>query len=215
VHFFYRRRRDVHPGDRLGRRLLACASAQVGRPCTSRNRPAQPKLAAKDGELKGGLLLPAHLDAPAEVLFRHDALMHACAIDVSREDPKGVDAHKAGQCEGITKYLAPTHHPKFVKQVWELRRVLERMPNQLYLQHVLLSELVCEASQDAANYFSQRRPRELTEFEWTIDAKDPCRITAQEKWWRDTLAPLLESRSRRQPMRFVRFDYRFSTSKNK
>jgi hypothetical protein len=166
----------------------------------------------KDGELKGGLLQPTHLDALVEVLFRHDALMHACAIDVAREDLSGIDRHKAGQCDGITKYLAPTHHPNFVSQVWDLRRLLERMPNQLYVQYVLLSELVGTASEEATMYFAQRRPRELAEFEWTIDAKDPLRVTPQEQWWRDTLAPLLESGSRRKPMRFMRdqaFNYRF------
>src|SRR5258708_28428584 len=54
----------------------------------------------KNGELKGGLLEPTHLDALVEVLFRRDALLHACAIDVSREDPKGVEHHKERQCEG-------------------------------------------------------------------------------------------------------------------
>lgn len=104
-------------------------------------------------ELKGGLLKPAHLEALVEILFRHDAILHANAIDVSREDLDRVDSHKVNQCDGITKYLAPTHHPK-----------------------------------------------------------DPRRITTQEQWWRDTLAPLLESRSRRRPIRLVRdpaFDYRF------
>jgi hypothetical protein len=163
-------------------------------------------------ELKGGLLKPAHLEALVEILFRHDAILHANAIDVSREDLDAVDRHKVHQCEGITKYLAPTHHPDFVAQVWKLRRVLERMPRQLYLQYVLLSELVWSSCEEATLYFSQRRPRELAQFEWTIDAKDPRRTTTQEKWWRDTLAPLLESRSRRRPIRLVRgpaFDYRF------
>jgi hypothetical protein len=45
---------------------------------------------------------------------------------------------------------------------------------------VLLSELVAGASNEAVNYFAQRRPRELAQFEWTIDAKDPKRITVQE-----------------------------------
>ena len=98
--------------------------------------------ARKAGELKGGLLKPAHLETLVEVLFRHDGILHACAIDVSREDSKRVDLHKTRQCEGITKYLAPTHHPNFVRQVWELRRTLERMPRQLYIQSVLMSELV-------------------------------------------------------------------------
>jgi len=90
--------------------------------------------------------------------------------------------------------------------------LLEWMPPQLYLQSVIMSELVCSASEETAMYFAQRRPRELAEFEWTIDAKDPKKITTYEKWWRDMLGPLLESRSRRDPMRLVKdpdFNYRF------
>jgi hypothetical protein len=86
------------------------------------------------------------------------------------------------------------------------------MPRQLYLQSVLLSDLVYTAAEETAMYFAQRRPRELSQFEWTIDAKDPRRVTTYEKWWRDTLAPLLESRSRSEPMRFVQdpaFNYHF------
>jgi hypothetical protein len=166
----------------------------------------------KDGELKGGLLTTAHLVSLVDVLFRHDALMHTCAIDVAREEISEVERHKMLQGEGITKHLTPEHHPGVVKELRKLRHVVERMPNQLYIQCVLLSELVANASSEAINYFAQRRPRDLAYFEWTIDAKDPLRITTQEKWWRDTLAPLLESKSRREPMPYVNdpaFDYRF------
>jgi hypothetical protein len=166
----------------------------------------------KNGELKGGLLQPSHLGALVDVLFRHDALMHACAIDVARQEVGDVARHKSGQCEGITKYLAPTHHLSFIRQVWELRRTLERMPNQLYIQFVLMSELVNSVVEEATMYFAQRRPRELAQFEWTIDAKDPTRVSPQEEWWRDVLGPLSESRSRTKPWGMVRdpsFDYRF------
>src|SRR5262249_1410756 len=132
-------------------------------------------------------------------LFRHDALMHACAIDVSREHLARIDQHKAGQCDGMTKHLTDEHHPDLVREGWDLRRVLEGMPRQLYIQCVMMKELVRIASEQVTLYFAQRRPRELAKFEWTIDAKDPRRITSQEKWWRETLAALLESASRREP----------------
>ena len=76
----------------------------------------------------------------------------------------------------------------------------------------MMSELVRTASEEVTMYFAQRRPRELAKFEWTIDAKDPRRITTQEKWWRDTLAPLLQSRSRRKPFGIVKdaaFNYKY------
>jgi hypothetical protein len=163
-----------------------------------------------NGELKGGSLSASHLHALVEVLYRHDAILHVYGIDVAGEDPAAIAHHKAMQCEGITKYLAPTHHPQFVTQVKALRAALERMPPQLYVQCVLMSELVATAIEDNLIYFAQRRPRELGKFEWTIDAKDPVRVSPQEAWWRDTLAPLQESKSREDPMRFVRdpaFDY--------
>jgi hypothetical protein len=164
------------------------------------------------GELKGGILEPTHLDSLVEVLFRHDALMHACAIDVSREGNARVDRHKAGQCDGMTKHLTSEHHAELVRQVWDLRRVLEGMSRQLYIQCVMMKELVRTASEQVTLYFAQRRPRELAKFEWTIDAKDPRRITSQEKWWRDVLAVWLESASRREPFIFVKdagFDYKY------
>jgi hypothetical protein len=155
----------------------------------------------KDGELKGGMLQPANLITLVDVLFRHDAILHASAIDMANEIPAGVEAHKVHQCEGITKYLTPAHHPDLVRDAWELRRILERMPNQLYIQYVLTSDMIRCAINESIMYFAQRRPRELAEFEWTIDAKDPNRVTPHEQWWLDTLGPLLESRSRREPFK--------------
>jgi hypothetical protein len=47
------------------------------------------------GELKGGQLDAAQLNTIVDVLFRHDALMHSCAIDVSREDSNALEHHQA------------------------------------------------------------------------------------------------------------------------
>lgn len=61
-------------------------------------------------------------------------------------------------------------------------------------------------------YFAQRRPRELGQFTWTIDAKDPKCITTQEAWWRETVGAMLENGSVKKPWRLCddpSFDYRF------
>jgi hypothetical protein len=190
---------------------LAIPHKEVGAARREINRLSQ-SWPRNGGELKGGILQPTHLKSLVEVLFRHDALMHACAIDVSRENDARVDRHKAGQCDGMTKHLTSEHHPELVRQVWDLRRVLEGMPRQLYIQCVMMKELVRIASEEVTLYFAQRRPRELAKFEWTIDAKDPRRITTQEKWWRKTLAVWLESASRREPFIFVKdpgFNYKY------
>jgi hypothetical protein len=75
-----------------------------------------------------------------------------------------------------------------------------------------MTELTAVVMEQTTMYFAQRRPRELSQFKWVKNAKDPRRITPQEKWWRDTLGPLQESRFRRKPFERVDdpdFDYRF------
>ena len=163
------------------------------------------------GELKGGSLEVDHLEALVEQLFFRDGLLFAAATEVGREDGEKLKQHKLKQAELITAFLTSEHHPNLVESVWSLRRTLERMPEQLYLQSVLMTDLTAVVVEEASMYFSQRRPHELSKFGWTIDAKDPLRITTQEKWWQDTLGPLHESRSRRQPLGRVDdpgFDYR-------
>ncbi|WP_156635790.1 DUF3800 domain-containing protein [Methylobacterium sp. Leaf123] len=164
----------------------------------------------QNGEIKGGLLDASQLAALVDILYRYDALLHSCAIYMAGESFAEIKHHQIRQCENITVHLGPEHHPDAVKEIWKLRRTLEVMPPQLYLQCVTLSELVSQAVEETANYFAQRRPRELALFEWKIDAKDPNKITSQEKWWQDTLGPLLETRSMGQPIGFVKhpdFDF--------
>ena len=191
---------------------LALPSKEVG--------PARRKLAyltrewpkAPTGELKGGSLNADHLAALVELLFARNALLHAVAVDMSGENDERLKDHKHKQCEGLTVHLTAKHDPDLVAEIWALRGMLAGIPVQLYVQSVLMSELAAITVEQTAMYFSQRRPRELGSFKWTIDAKDPRRITTQEKWWRDTLGPLQESHSRTKPLWRVNdlnFDYSF------
>jgi hypothetical protein len=152
----------------------------------------------RDDELKAAELESHHLTTLVDVLYRHDSLLHAVAIDVSGH-PAGVIAqHQSSQAEGITRHLTDDHYPSLRESVWELRRKLERMPEQLYAQCVAMHQLVWTIVEEAGLYFSQRRPKDLGRFEWLIDAKDPTKITSQEEWWRTVIGPMGESRSRRE-----------------
>jgi hypothetical protein len=195
---------------------VVCALALPGKEIG----PASRKLAyltrdwphAPTGELKGGSLNANHLAALVELLFARDALLHAVAVDISRENDERLKDHKHKQCEGLTAHLTAEHHPDLVAEIWALRKTLAGMPVQLYVQSVLMSELTAITTERTAMYFAQCRPRELGSFKWTIDAKDPRWITTQEKWWRDTLGPLQESRSRTKPLGRLNdpdFDYSF------
>jgi hypothetical protein len=156
------------------------------------------------GELKSGALNATQLTTLVDILFKRDAILHCFAIDVSRESQTGIDAHKAAQCNGLTQHLTPEHQPSMIAAIWKLRRDLEAMPNQLYVQCVVMRELVWRVIGEIALYFSQRQPREIAKYEWVIDAKDPQRVSTQEKWWHDTLAPLIERGSEQKPFLMVK-----------
>ncbi|GAA0246919.1 hypothetical protein LNAOJCKE_0448 [Methylorubrum aminovorans] len=156
---------------------------------------------APNGELKGGSLDVDHLRKLSDLLFERGALLHLSAIDMGIESDEGLAVHKNLQCESMTRNLTEEHHPDVIARIWELRRTLERMPMQLYVQTVLMRDLVASVIEDTTLYFSQRRPQELAIFEWTIDAKDPLKVTTHEQWWLDTVGPLLESRGRTKPLK--------------
>lgn len=61
------------------------------------------------------------------------------------------------------------------------------------------------------NYYAQRRPTELSRFQWVVDAKDKL-ITPQEAWWKDMLGPLIQAETALNPLPRVndpRFNYRY------
>jgi hypothetical protein len=156
----------------------------------------------RDGELKSAELDATHLSILVDVLYRHDGLLHVVATDAAK-DQAAVARHQAEQAEGITRHLTSEHLQSLIDGVWALRRSLEKMPAQLYIQCVVMLHLVWIVAEEASMYFAQRRPTELAQFEWMIDAKDPRKITSQENWWRDVIGPMGEARGRREPFSFV------------
>jgi uncharacterized protein DUF3800 len=184
---------------------LACALTiphrSVG-PCQREMLALSSDWPRQDGELKSAGLEPKHLSTLVDLLYRHDSLLHVVATDAAK-DPASVARHQAEQASGITKHLTNQHLQSLIDDVWALRRSLEKMPAQLYIQCVTMLDLIWIVAEEASLYFAQRRPRELAKFQWTVDAKDPLRITSQENWWRNVIGPMGEARSRRKPFAFV------------
>src|SRR5215831_2173999 len=134
---------------------LACALTiphrSVG-PCRremlrlSRDWPRQ------DGELKSAGLEAKHLSTLVDVLYRHDGLLHVVATDAAK-DQANVARHQAEQA-GITKHLTNEHFQSLIDYVWALRRSLEKMPAQLYIQCVVMLQLVWIVAEGASMYFA-------------------------------------------------------------
>ena len=104
-------------------------------------------------------------------------------MDMGMSTEKQVRYHRQKQAEGLTVNLTPDHEPSLVKEVHELRHMLEDMPLQLYAQCVTLTHVARIAWEHGMLYFSQRMPGELARFSWIIDAKGES-VTPQENLWR-------------------------------
>ena len=165
---------------------------------------------AENGEVKGRLLSEAEVDSVVTLLKKNEAIFEVVGIDMAAHSPSGIEGHKKGQENGITVNLTTDFHPNANEAIWRLRRRLERMPHQLYIQSVTTFELIPMAIEHATIYFSQRRPETLGLFQWVIDGKDKNRVTDWENWWSSTVMPITQSRSLRQPMNhFVDGDYTY------
>jgi hypothetical protein len=168
----------------------------------------RPTLAKDGGEVKGRLLSEGQVAKVVGLLAKNEALFEVVAIDMGLHTPNGIEIHKKGQAEGITINLTDQFHPNAKKGLWDLRLRLENLPNQLYVQSVVMFELVSTVIEHGTLYYSQRRPETLGRFEWVIDAKDKGRITEGEDWWMKTVMPFVQSRSLREPIgEFTEGDY--------
>ena len=127
-------------------------------------------------------------------------LFEVVAVDMGMHSKEDLVRHKSGQAEAITAHLTSDHHPNLVEQVWELRRQLEDMPLQLYVQSVAMNELVYQTLNHADTYYAFRIPPELGKYHWRIDGKDRLGITPWEKWWSTVVLPMLESHTLREPL---------------
>jgi hypothetical protein len=159
-------------------------------------RPLLPKAG---GEVKGRLLDEADVARVVDIARRSGLIYEVTVIDLLPDHAAAVEAHRAEQCEGLTRRLTEKHKPSLVAGVRALRARLERMPLQLYAQYVGTADLLWRTLQHATLYYCQREPHSLARFRWVIDAKAPDGPTDWEDWWSHVVRPMLQARSLREP----------------
>jgi hypothetical protein len=78
---------------------------------------------------------------------------------------------------------------------------LESYSLQLNIQSAVIFELIDRVIEHGTMYYCQRRPEELANFHWVIDAKGDNSIpTPWENWWATFIKPALQSKMARDPM---------------
>ncbi len=158
-----------------------------------------------NGEVKGKLLSEDQVVEVAEVVRKVGGVFEVLLMDMGLHTKAGLEAHRAGQAEAVTANLTDLHHPNLKTNVWALRRELEDMSLQLYVQAFAMETLIYHTINHLQTYHAFHNPAELRAYHWVIDAKhrDGEPLAPWEEWWRKAVLPLLESHTFKEPFMMV------------
>ena len=159
-------------------------------------RRLRPSLPMSNGEVKGRLLSEDHVAKLIPILHHHGALFEAVGIDMSVHSESGLLRWQVNQADLITASLTVYHDEKVRDQISGFRTQFENFKLPLMVQSYLTFALIQNILELAPMFFSQRRPEELKEFHWIIDAKGDAGIpTDWEQWWVQFILPVIQSRT--------------------
>jgi hypothetical protein len=153
------------------------------------------------GELKGSKLSERRMARLITMLGNHDVVVVMVAIDMGLHPEEGITGHKLEQKARFTRKLPPECSEKLRRSAEKWGDRVAALPNQLYVQAVLMIEVAKTVIQTATFYYSQTAPATLGAFSWRIDAKDR-RPTEYEEVWSFIVKPALQSASLQEPVIF-------------
>ncbi len=146
------------------------------------NLPKNPK-----GEVKSSKLNEAQVAAVVELMWKNGAIFCASMIDLAGHTVEEIAGHRERRGSSLAANLTDGHTQELRDGVAALRDRMARFSDQLYVQGVVTVDLLCRIMQDMIVYHCHRFPKELANFHWVIDAKDPAVVTDWEDWWSKTL----------------------------
>ena len=150
-------------------------------------------------EVKGSQLDECKMAELIRMVRRFDVLLISVAVDMGLHTDAGISRHRDQQATTIRASITGTVNPRLREWIERLASRMEALPNQLYVQSVLLTALVQAVMETATLYYAQRIPKTLGAFVWRVDAKDRT-LTEYEKLWSDVVGPFLQTRSLSSPL---------------
>ncbi len=155
------------------------------------------------GEVKGSGLSEAQVASVVELLRRNGAIFHAAMIDMADHEAADIAAHRAKRIESLGANLTEEHKPELHAAIADLQGRMAQFSDPLYAQMVLTIDLLRDVMEEIVNYHAQRNPKELAEFHWVVDAKQPKGITDWEDWWHKTIVIWLQALALERPGAFL------------
>jgi hypothetical protein len=144
-------------------------------------------------EVKGNTLNEEQTADAIDLLVDRGCFFFVCATEMSLNSDSMIANFQSKQSEYITENISNGHHPMLRKQMFRLRQTFEIMPAQLFLQAMLLTDLIRKAIDQASLHFAMQMPSELGAFKWFIDGKDKKK-TAYEAAWELMAAGLIQGK---------------------
>ena len=145
-----------------------------------------------NNKIKGNKLSENQVSGVVNLLCQYDVIVKAVMIDMGLHLDWQVSGHKKLQAARLLAHITPEHKPKLVQELKDLKTRVENLSNQLYVQSVLLTELISEAIRTSTLYYCQRIPETLGQFNWVIDAKDD-KLTEYENTWSTLILPFTQT----------------------
>jgi hypothetical protein len=149
-------------------------------------------------EVKGYALNEEQTAETICLLINHGCVFYVCATEMSLNSDSMIANFQRTQAEYITENVSDSAHPLLRRQVLRLRRTYEKMPAQLFLQSVLLTDLIFRVINQASIHFAMQKPPELGAFRWIIDGKDKQK-TAYEAAWELMAAGFIQTKGIENP----------------
>ena len=126
-------------------------------------------------------------------------LFLAVAIDMGLHSEAGITAHRESQAQKVLKTISDRMDLSVRYRMERLAAGVRALPNQLYVQSVLLTKLVDAVIRCGSLYYAQRLPKTLSKFSWRLDAKDVV-ATKYETLWQEIVGPSLQTESLSKPL---------------
>ena len=158
-------------------------------------------------EVKGSQLTEEQMAQVIRTVRRFEVLLISVAIDMGLHSDAGITLHKKAQVENLLAGISAAHSQAMQAKIESLATRMGDLPNQLYVQAVVLIQLVQVVLEVGTLYYVERIPRTLGSFIWRPDAKD-VRVTSYERLWREIAGPFLQTISLSSPHpRMIGADY--------
>ncbi|WP_304545675.1 DUF3800 domain-containing protein [Sulfurimonas microaerophilic] len=152
-----------------------------------------------DTEIKGSQLDESQVNSVIEMLSKYNVMFEVVAIDMNLEENDITTEHKLNRAQKLVDSITEEFNENLIQYIHNTKQEIESLPNQLYVQVTLTIELLIQIFQKTTLYYSLRKPKELENFKWMVDAKN-MNMTTSEKVWSELILPLAQTRSFEEPL---------------